>query len=97
MSLISSSRSIAWRRQGAAVVGSLTLPDGQKGNVVLVGGRDNPRGAAIVLPGAAGAPRTLPFEGNAGLLHPQQVAELVCMQERVFGTAGLPKPTDLEH
>ena len=97
MSPISSSRSIAWRRQGAAIVGTLTLPDGRRGNVVLVGGRNNPKGAAIVLPGdGGGAPQTLPFAENAGLLHPQQAAELVCMQERAFGTGGLPRPTDLD-
>ncbi|MFP4500968.1 MAG: hypothetical protein ACLFTT_08210 [Candidatus Hydrogenedentota bacterium] len=97
MSLIIYSRRIAWRKQGAAVVGTLTLTDGRKGNVVLVGARTNPKGAALVLPGESGeAPMTVMLKDGLDRMYPQQMLELLCMQERSFGTAGLPAPTGLD-
>ncbi len=79
------------------MVGTLTLTDGRKGNVVLVGARTNPKGAALVLPGESGdSPKTVLLKDGLGWVHPEQVLELLCMQERSFGTAGLPVPTGLD-
>lgn len=78
-------------------MGTLTLNDGRKGNAVLVGARQNPKGAAVVLPGEGGGPpKTVLLSEALHMLHLQQLADLLCMQERAFGDAGLPSPAELD-
>lgn len=84
---------IAWRRKGPAVVGAITLPDGRAANVVIVAPRQHPKGAALLLQGAEGAPEAI--ADALPRLHPAQVIEVLCMQERAFGDRGLPKPDAL--
>lgn len=81
-----------WTKQGAAVVSSVELTTGQHGKVVIVGPRENPKGAVIVLGGAGGGVMDAkPVDAHMDQLAPAAVAEIICMQERVFGSAGLPK------
>jgi hypothetical protein len=80
-----------WTKQGAAVVASVDLKSGQRGNVVLVGARENPKGAVIVLPSGGGAVDTRPLEAHLDNLPAATVTEIMCMQERLFGASGLPK------
>lgn len=86
-----------WKRQGVAVVTGVELADGRHGNVVLVGPRSNPKGAAVVLAGErTDAVETLSIEHAAPLLPPRAVVDILCMQERVFGgTAVLGPPEGL--
>jgi len=72
------------------------LLDNRQANIVLVGARQNPKGAIVVLPGeAGGAVQTLPLSMALNLIHPAHVIEILCMQERAFGGSGLPKPPDI--
>lgn len=81
-----------WTKQGAAVVSSVELTTGQHGKVVIVGPRENPKGAVIVLGGAGGGVMDAkPVDAHMDHLSPGVVAEIICTQERVFGSAGLPK------
>ncbi len=76
-------------------MGDIVLLDGNRGNVVLVGPRDNPKGASLVLPGEEGGKvRAVPLMEGVGLLHPQVVVDIICTQERVFGELGLDSPFD---
>jgi hypothetical protein len=78
-------------------VGTLTFNDGRCGNVVLVGARENPKGAVVVVPGEeGGAPGTLLFADAVSFLYPQQIVELLCMQERAFGAHHLPSPAEMD-
>lgn len=82
-----------WKNQGAALVSSIRLTTGQMGRVVIVGPRENPKGAVVVIAGGAGGTvDTQPVEAHMDRLPPAVVAEIVCMQERAFGASGLPKP-----
>ena len=82
-----------WRRQGPALVASVTLLDGQWGKVVLVSSRDNPRGAMLVMSAdAAGKVSTFPILDCLESLHPRDITEVLCMQERAYGTSGLTPP-----
>ena len=84
---------IDWKRQGEAVVGAVVLGNGQSATVVLVGARQNPKGAAIVFaPEGNGALKTTPLDDAFGQLYPGQVIDIMCMQERVFGNSGLAPP-----
>ncbi|HIJ66491.1 MAG TPA: hypothetical protein HPP77_11135 [Candidatus Hydrogenedentes bacterium] len=86
---------IKWQKQGEAVVGPVVLGDGQPATVVLVGTRQNPKGAAIVLtPEDNGPLKTTPLNDALGRLDPAQVIDIVCVQERIFGNSGLP-PAEL--
>lgn len=77
-------------------MGRLALTDTRQANIVLVGARQNPKGAVLVLPGEAGAPvQTAPFPTALALVHPANAVEILCMQERVFGNSGLPKAPDI--
>ena len=81
-----------WTKQGAAVVSSVELTTGQHGKVVIVGPRENPKGAIIVLGGEGGGVMDAkPVDTHLDHLTPVTVAEIICTQERVFGAAGLPK------
>jgi len=84
---------IVFRKQGAAVVGNVTYVNGQQGNVVLVGPREHPKGATLVLPAQGeSAIRTMPFAEGLALLRPETVVDILCIQERVFGQAGFSSP-----
>ncbi|NUM55475.1 MAG: hypothetical protein HUU46_17645 [Candidatus Hydrogenedentes bacterium] len=79
-----------WTKQGAAVVSSVEFTTGQRGKVVIVGPRENPKGAVIVIAGPAGV-ETRSVGEYLDRLNPAAVAEILCMQERAFGASGLPK------
>ena len=60
--------------------------------MVIVGPRENPKGAIIVLGGEGGGVMDAkPVATHLDHLTPATVAAIVCTQERVFGAAGLPK------
>lgn len=87
---------IPWKKQAEALVGPLQLTNGRRATVVLVGGRENPRGAALVLPAAdGGKPVPAPLADHLEHVPKTLLIEILCMQERVFGAAGLPIPEDL--
>ena len=90
------SKGIAWKRQGAAVVGALDFVHGARGNVVLVGPASNPKGAALLVPDPeSGKTKPVPLGKAFAILHPRNIIEILCMQERVFGSRGLPPPAGL--
>ncbi len=88
---------IEWTEQGAAAVGQVVLRDGRPGGVVLVAPRNNAKGATIVLPPAeTGAkPVMAPFSEGMAHLRPADIVEILAMQERLFGTSGLPRPAGM--
>ena len=74
-------------------MGTLSLRDGRQANVVLIGPRENPKGATLVVPGEAGAEaRALPLSECLDMLHAESAIDIVCMQERVYGGRDLPSP-----
>ena len=78
------------------MVAEVAFNGGQRGNIVLVGPRSNPKGVALLIPGADPAkPATKLFPDGMDLLGPELTVELLCMQERAFGACGLPKPLEL--
>lgn len=76
-----------WKRHGAGLVSTVDLVDGREGKVVIVGARDNPRGAMLVLP--ATDAQDVRVADSIDLLHPRQLVEVLCAQERMFGSSGL--------
>lgn len=63
---------------------------------MLVGARENPKGAVVVLPsGPGGALKATPLQDCLASLSPAQVIEVACMQERIFGDSSLPAPKNL--
>lgn len=83
---------LAWKAQGAAIAADLSLSDGRHAKAVIVADRQNPRGLAFLIH-AEGTQLTPASLGEIGdLLDVGQYIELIVMQERAFGTAGLPKP-----
>jgi hypothetical protein len=77
---------ISWKQQGAAVVGSLEFTDGRQGNAVLVGARQNPKGAVILFSTGPGEHlKTIPLYEALDMLHPGSVVEIICMQELAYG------------
>jgi hypothetical protein len=84
---------IRWKQQGPALIGELHLLDGRSAYVVLVGPRNAHTGAVLVLTGNSESERETAFlMESVHLLHPQQVVEVLCIQERAFGDKGLPFP-----
>ncbi|HPO86222.1 MAG TPA: hypothetical protein PLN86_10235 [Candidatus Hydrogenedentes bacterium] len=83
-----------WARQGEAVVSSARLVDGAPVRVVLIGPRNNPKGAAVVVPSQGPEKvKTLRLDEALDRFTPQDVVEILCMQERFFGASGLSVPT----
>lgn len=82
-----------WQRQGDALIGSIQLKDGRAARVVLVAERANPKGAVLVFAGdEQGRAVTSPLAMALPFLTPRQVVDILCGQERAFGTAGLMPP-----
>lgn len=81
-----------WSRQGGAVVSSVRLTDGRTAKVVLVSGRENPKGAMLVLADAGTAQNAFPINTLLNLLPPDAAADILCMQERAFNTKTLTPP-----
>ena len=76
-------------------MGVVSLVDGGWGNVVLVGSRQNPKGAVLILPEEGGKQTsTMPLREGLTLLHTSSVIDILCMQERTFGTSNLPPPAE---
>ena len=73
-------------------MGAVPFTNGQEGSVVLVGPRENPKGATVVFRGGEDKLESVPFLEALELLHPEAVIDAVCMQERVFGNRGLESP-----
>ncbi len=84
---------IHWQKQGAAWIGTLKLGSGNAANIVLMGGRDNPKGAVLVTATQGGPPEKRPLGGILDLLSPRQTIEVLCMQQRAFGPSTyIPSP-----
>ena len=82
-----------WTKQGAAAVAPIQLLNGARGRIVLVGARENPKGAMVLVPGSVPASvDTRPLEQHLDHLAPMTIVEIICMQERLFGESGLPVP-----
>lgn len=74
----------------------LSLADGRTGNAVVVGGRDNLRGAVIVAAKEdSGEPESISLAEASALISPQDVIDILAIQERLHGTRGLTRPADL--
>jgi len=64
--------------------------DGRAGSVVLVGSRNNAKGAVVIMPADnGGAVKTIPLAEALDAFHPATVVDIVAMQERAFGNSGL--------
>ena len=62
--------------------------------VVIVGARDNPKNAVILSSsGGGGALQKVPVSDSLDRLSPEQVVDIMCMQERVYGSGGLEAPS----
>ncbi len=81
-----------WSRQGGAVVSPARLADGRVAKVVLVAGRGNPKGAMLILADAPTAQNAYPVSKMLAAMHPADAADILCMQERIFGVAALEAP-----
>lgn len=81
---------IQWIRQGAAWVGPVTCVDGVPGTLVLVAGRENAKGAVLMVSELSGGQQTFVLPMGAQRLQGWDYLEALCMQERVYGSAGLP-------
>jgi hypothetical protein len=79
-----------WSRHGGAVVSPIRLTDGCAGRVALVAGRDNPKGAMVIVANDQAAPVPAPLTSLLDSIQPADAVEILCMQERVFGSSGLP-------
>lgn len=86
---------ITWKQQRAAVVGALELADGRRASVALVGPRINPKGAAIIVKAAeSGSVDTVPLADAIQILSLEQIVDIICMQERIYGDSGLASPLE---
>lgn len=78
-----------WTRQGEAVISPFRLVDGCAARAVLMGPRTNPKGAVVVAAQGPDEIKTFPLSALLDRIPPQDLVEILCMQERVFGSTGL--------
>ena len=65
--------------------------DGRRANAVLVGSLDKPRGAVLVLTDeTAEQGQAIPLRQALDQLPANDLVDILCTQERVFGARGLP-------
>lgn len=71
-------------------MGGIEFLDGRVGSVVLVGPRNNPKAAVVVVAGEKSGPvTTMPLPDALEMLHPSVLIDILASQERAFGTSGL--------
>ena len=88
---------LEWQQRGPAVVSPVVLTTGRRATVVIAGGANNPKGAAVVLPGKTkGEVETVLLVDALPHLHPSCVIEICAMQVRMYGDSALPKPSELK-
>lgn len=76
---------MTWTKQGNATIAPLTLRDGRTGNAVVVGPRDNPKGAVLLVAAQdSGEPESIPLQEAVELLRPDNVIDILGMQARLF-------------
>ncbi len=75
---------MTWTQQGNATIAPLTLVDGRTGNAVIVGPRENPKGAVLLVASeASGEPESIPLQDAVELLRPDNVIDILGMQARL--------------
>lgn len=88
---------IIWRKHSAALIGNLTLVDETEASVVLIGSRNHAKGAMILIPQPGDAqPAQVPLKEALARITPEQTVAILAVQERCFGTSGLPPFTEFE-
>ncbi len=83
---------LVWKAQGAAFAADLHLLDGRRATAVIVADRQNPRGLVLLIHEDGAAPTPTHVNEVGELLAVGHWIELLAMQERAFGTHGLPRP-----
>lgn len=83
---------LAWKAQGAAFAADVQLLDGRAAKVILVSGRSNPKGLALVVPSEDGSLQAMGTPADLEQLSASDFIEITAMQERAFGNSGLPQP-----
>jgi len=83
---------LAWKAQGTAFAADLQLLDGRRATAVIVADRQNPRGLVLLIHEGGATLTPTPFDEVGDLLAVGHWIEMLAMQERAFGTRGLPKP-----
>lgn len=74
-----------WRRQGSAVLRVVSLRDGRKGIVVLLGSAERKQNAVLIFQKDSGEKEIIPLLNLLELLRPEDLIDIYCTQERVFG------------
>jgi ABC-type phosphate transport system auxiliary subunit len=59
---------------------------------VLVADRTNPKGAMLLLADKSAEQNAAPLSEVLDAFHPNEVTDILCMQERVFGSTALEVP-----
>ena len=83
---------LAWKRQGAAFAADLALLDGRQAKVIVVAGRENPKGVALLQPSPDGTTQVLLPVTEFASVPAGDYIEILLLQERVFGNSDLPAP-----
>jgi len=78
-----------WKRQGSAILRMVQLKDGRKGVVVLIGKYGKEQNAVIVFQKEGGEREIIPVEKLLDFITPEDLIDICCVQERVFGERSL--------
>ncbi len=74
-----------WKKQGPAILRMVQLTDGRKGVVVLIGKYGKEQHAVIVFQKEGGEREIIPIEKLLDFFTPEDLIDILCVQERVFG------------
>ncbi len=74
-----------WKRQGSAILRVVGLRDGRKGIVVIIGTAEKDYNAVVVFQKEGGEKEIIPVSRLIDLIPPEDVIDIYCTQERVFG------------
>lgn len=74
-----------WKKQGSAILRLLQLTDGRKGVVVLIGKYGKPQNSVVVFQKEGVEREIIPVEKLLDFLVPEDLIDILCVQERVFG------------
>lgn len=78
-----------WRKQSSAIIRPIQLKNGRKGIVILIGGRENEKNAVVVFQTEGGGKEIFTVKQLIDELQPDDLIDILCVQERVFGNRAI--------
>lgn len=78
---------LSWTKRDEVLTSPITLTDGRSGTAVIVGPRNHPKGASLIVADESGQASNVPLRNTPDLVGVQDMIDILGMQEQTFRSA----------